>query len=241
MILLVALIMLLAVISTATYAWYSANNVVSGGDILFQSSASDAAGVLTIGKTTNATSAEITFDEPGALNPMIPLYEGVIGTTTYTQFRSFVRTFEDLDEMGRWVARLDGVAETPYTLSLDGQEYFYINNTDTLNPVTVEVDYVILGELADKLNVALFVGEEPVLLGIMSGSDSIHYGSITAGQPVSDALVMSGAYKATGEMKLTVPAGGSVCLRLIVWLDGVKMHNDDGGVTTSFSLNFKGV
>ena len=235
------IVLLFAVLSTATYAWYSANNVVGSGIITFKSSSSDVGGFLTIGKTKTATETEISFDKPGDLSPMIPTFDGDIGNTKLGRFMQFQKTYEGLNGAGQLVAMLDGTATTPLLLSLDGQKYFYINNIDPQNSINVKVEYTVIGELAEKLHVAMFIGEkeeDAVLMGIISGSGTIHYGKINLGEVVADKPKMQNAYKTTGSITFTVPKGDSVCIRLVAWLDGVDMKNDDGSQSTSFSMTF---
>ena len=236
-------VLLFVVLSTATYAWYSANNVVGAGIITFRSSSSDIDGLLRIGKDKTAKEREITFDTTGKISPMIPTVNGVIGGTKFGQFTQFQKTFEGLDGAGQQlVAMIDGTAATPLVLSVGGQEYFYINNVATQMDINVKVEYTVVGELADKLHIAMFIGEkeeDSTLLGIMSGSGTIHYGNIKVGEIVADKPVMDGAYKSTGSITFTVPKNSSVCIRLVAWLDGVDMKNENGNKNTSFSLTFK--
>ncbi len=235
------IVLLFVVLSTATYAWYSANNVVGAGVISFRSSSSDVGGFLTIGKDKTAKETELTFDTTGKISPMIPTVDGVIGSTKLAQFMQFQKTFEGLDGAGQLVAMLDGTAATPLLLSVGGQKYFYINNIAPENDITVKVEYTVVGELKEKLHIAMFVGEkeeDSALLGIMSGSGSIHYGNIKVGEVVDNKPVMENAYKATGSITFTVPRNSSVCIRLAAWLDGVDMKNENGNKSTSFSLTF---
>lgn len=234
-------VLLFAVLSTATYAWYSANNVVGSGIISFTSSSSDAGGFLTIGKSKTATETELTFDKTGDISPMIPTVDGIIGTTKFGQLMQFQKTYEGLNGVGQLVAMLDGTAATPLLLSAGGQKYFYINNINPENAITVKVDYTIVGELAEKLHMAMFIGEkeeDATLMGIISGSGVIHYGKINIGEIVADKPVMQNAYKTTGSITFTVPNGGSVCIRLAVWLDGVDMKDANGSKNTSFAMTF---
>lgn len=234
-------VLLFSVLSTATYAWYSANNVVGSGIITFKSSSSDVGGFLTIGKTKTATETELTFDKSGDISPMIPIVDGVIGTTKLGQFMQFQKTYEGLNGAGQLVAMLDGTATTPLLLAADGQKYFYINNINPENDIIVKLEYTVVGELAGKLHIAVFTGEkeeDAVLLGILSGSGDIHFGRINLGEVVADKPKMANAYKTTGSITFTVPGDGSVCIRLAAWLDGVDMKNDDGSKSTSFTLTF---
>lgn len=235
------IVLLFVVLSTATYAWFSANNAVGAGVITFQSSSSDVGGFLTIGKTKTATQTEITFDKTPKINPMIPTVDGIVGDTKLGQFKQFHKTFEGLNATGQWVALLNGTVTNPLLLALDGQNYFYINNVAPDNDIKVKLDYSVSGELADKLHVAMFMGEneeDAVLLGIISGSGVIHYGKISVDEVVADKPAMQNAYKPTGAITFTVPRNNSVCIRLAVWLDGVDMKNENGGKNTSFSLAF---
>lgn len=236
-------VLLLIVLSTATYAWYSANNLASAGTLVFRSSASDVGGVLTIGKNKTSQEYEMSFDLTSDIQPMIPTADGVVGQTKLPGFVSFQKTYEGINDLGKPVAMLDGTAATPLMLSVDGQKYFYLNNISPDYDVTVNLDYTVLGTLKDKLHIAVFVGDretDAVLMGIISGSGVIHYGAIRVGEFVDEKPTMQTAYKMTGEIRLTVPKGGSLCLRLVAWLDGVDMKNTDGDKTTSFSLAFKG-
>jgi len=236
-------ILLFIVLSTATYAWYSTNNVVDAGSLTFKSALSDDVGTLTIGKNVNSESTEISFDAPEAVAPMIPVVNGIIGTTTFDAFTDFQRTFEGLDGMGRLVAKIDGERTAPLVLAIDGQEYFYINNF-AVTETNVQIEYEIKGELAEKMHIAMFVGEEATeakLLCVMSKSGVIHYGEIKLGEIIADKPVMDNAYVDSGNIFLKVGANASERIRLVVWLDGVDMKTENGGKNTSFTLNFKGL
>ncbi len=241
----VILVLLFVVLSTATYAWYSANNVASAGMITFRSSSSDVGGFLTIGKTKTATGNELTFDTPDEISPMIPTVNGEIGVTKLGQFKQFQKTYEGLNEAGQLVAMLNGTAATPLFLSVDGQEYFYLNNIAPEIDIKVKVEYTVVGELAEKLHAAMFFGEreqDAVLIGVISGSDDkIHYGNIKVGESVDGMPTMESAYMTTGSITFVVPQASSVCIRLAAWLDGVDMKNENGNKTTSFSLAFREV
>lgn len=235
-------LLLFAVLSTATYAWYSANNVAGAGTVTFRSASSDVGGYLGIGKTKTATETEISFDEPGDISPMIPVINAEIGATKLNSFMQFQKTYEGLNNAGQLVAMLDGTAATPLLLSVDRQNYFYLNNMAPEADITVKVEYTVVGELAEKLHIAMFIGEseqEATLLGIISGSGEIHYGAISFGEVVSEKPLMENTYKETGAIKLTVPKQGSVCIRLAAWLDGVDMKNENGGKETSFGISFR--
>ena len=240
--------MLFVVLSTATYAWYSANNVATVDNVTFTSSSNDSeGGLLAIGTDLTDVSTNLTFDAPKEFSPMIPVSESVVGETTYSEFvAGFNKTSEGLDPFSEWVAKLDGTAITPITLSAAGQDHFYVINRSQEDDFRVIVDYMFDEtdgtNLKDKLHIAFFIGEDTdaVLLGIATLSD-VHYGAIHAGDKIADTPVMqNGVKKTSGEMSFLLPASQHAALRLVVWLDGVDMKNEHGNRSMIFSLTFRG-
>lgn len=251
----IMLVLVFIVLSTATYAWYSANNVVTVDNVTFTSSANDAdgMGLLAIGTDLNATTNNLSFDPPSEFHPMIPVSSAVIGETTYSEFvAGFNKTAEGLREgingIAEWVAKLDGTAITPMTLTSSGENYFYVINRSSEDDFKIKVDYMFDESsstgLKDKLHIAFFVGlngaAEETLLGIASLSD-IHYGAITAGDVIADTPKMpTSLKKASGEMYFFLNASQYAKIRLVVWLDGVDMKNEHGEKNMLFSLTFRG-
>lgn len=247
----IMMIMLFVVLSTATYAWYSASNVASVDGLTFTSSAVDSeGGLLALGSAPTSTSTTMTFDQlTTAFSPMIPVNSATVGTTTYSAFiANFTKTSEGYNEtLAAWVAKLDGTAATPTTLTCDDNPYFYVINRSGEGDFTVKIEYVFEEEesaysIKDKIHIAFFIGEEANnanLLGIASLSD-IHYGAIHAGEVVADTPVMSNVRKDTSEMTFSLPASEYAVLRAVVWLDGVDMKNDHGSREMLFSLTFRG-
>ena len=246
----IMVLMLFIVLSTATYAWYSANNVATVDNVVFTSSASDTeGGLLAIGTDLNDTETNLTFDTPSEFFPMIPVDQAVIGETTYASFvGGFNKTSEGLNALSEWVAKLDGTAITPLTLTSSDTPYFYVINRSPDDNFRVKIDYAFdddadAGEgLKDKLHIAFFIGDgaDATLLGIATLSD-VHYGAISAGDVIADTPVMDAAStKLSGEMSFLLNAGQHAKLRLVVWLDGVDMKNKHGSKNMLFSLNFRG-
>ena len=245
----IMVIMLFVVLSTATYAWYSANNVASVDSIVFTSSAvGQEEGLLAIGSTPTTTSTTMTFGATEDFSPMIPVNAATLGTTTYSAFvNNFNKTSEGLNDLGIWVAKVDGSPTTPTTLTCDNQTYFYVINRDPNADYTIKIDYIFDGSednaLQDKLHIAFFIGEDAqtaTLLGIASSSN-IHYGAIAAGAPVADTPTMnSSVIKNTGEMSFHLDANEYAVLRLVAWLDGVDMKVAHGSKSMLFSLTFRG-
>ena len=245
------MVMLFVVLSTATYAWYSANNVASVDGLTFTSSAVDAEdGLLAIGSAPTVTSTSMTFDPLAtAFSPMIPVSAATINSTTYSAFvNNFNKTSEGFNEdLGKWVAKLDGTAATPTTLTCNENPYFYVINRSGDGDFHVTIEYIFEEEereymIKDKLHIAFFIGEDPTtatLLGIASLTN-IHYGAIQAGDDVANTPVMNNVRKDSGEMTFDLPAGNYAVIRAVVWLDGVDMKNNHGSKDMLFSLTFRG-
>lgn len=236
-------VMLFVVLSTATYAWYSTNQIVNAGTLTFKSSIGDSTSTVTIGKDVNATTTTMTFDVSPDISPMIPTVGATKNVTTFAEFSSFQRTFEGLDEFNVPIAKIKGESIQPLVLAVEGQKFFYLNNLSEAD-VSLKIEYEIKGELEDQMHVAMFVGVEPAqakLLCIMSKSGEVHYGNIEIGQPISDTQTMQDVCFDSEKDFLFLSGNESICIRLVVWLDGVNMKNKDGGKTTTFSLSFSGL
>ena len=118
---------LVVVLSTATFAWYNISNMVSIEDIYFQASIKDDVGGDLCLSWHVLQEDEYEYDLPirnvtenNVLYPMIPKIEGVVGTTTFTDYASsgkFNRATQSLAESGGWIINLDSKSNTtPYSL-----------------------------------------------------------------------------------------------------------------------------
>ena len=249
----VVLVMITVVLSTATYAWYRVVNRAVGNSVTFQAINNDTGGGdLTITwDLDNLNNYIIDFNNPtNDLYPMIPINEAKIDETTYAEFttRNFNTTYQTVNAMGEYIARLAGVQIDPFILNgnVGGgtQNYFYLVNTNPEYEMNVDVIYLYSGVLSDKLRIAFFVGDDPdslVLKGIMSMSEDIYYGAIQKNAPLTDTQTMPDAYVRTKEMSINLPAGEHCCVAMVGWLDGVKMQDENSRQTTSFIVKFDGI
>jgi len=249
----VSLLMMLAVLSTATYAWYTVVNRASGNSISFTAAINEGGGDLAIGwSIADTTSFSLNFDEPNnSLYPMIPRNMPAIDTTLINDFviGNFNSSNQTKNTLEEWICSVAGQDVNPHICSgnsdVETQNHFYlINRNDTYN-LEISVIYDITGaDLGNKLRVAMFVGTTPgnqVLKGIMSNNENIHYGAIVQGQKVTDIPTMTGVYKPTIEIIFSIPNGEAVLVTLVAWLDGVIMTDDDAEKDVEFGIRFDGI
>ena len=249
----VVLIMVTVVLSTATYAWYRVVNRAVGNSVTFQAINNDTGGGdLTITWDLDTLNNYIIdFNNPtNDLYPMIPISEAKIDETTYAEFttHNFNTTFQTVNAMGEYIARLAGVQIDPFILNgnvgNDTQNYFYLVNTNVQYDMDVDVIYMYSGVLSDKLRIAFFTGDDPdnmTLKGIMSMSEDIYYGAIQKNAPLTETPTMPDAYVRTKEMRLRIAPEGHCCVAMVAWLDGVKMQDENSRQTTSFIVKFDGI
>lgn len=258
---LLVLILLFVGISTATYAWYSAINRALGDSITFTSSAYEqVGGDLTIGWRINGGLNELTFDAPNStLYPMIPKSEAVIGTTTYSDFiNNFNYSAQSFNnELHTWIASFSGQNTTPYVCTgSDGGatfDYFYLNNRKTTEKQTVTIRYVINGDLAPYLRIALFMGDTldtnsneqnlfgMRLYGILANTDTIHYDQVEENDIISDTPYMNDVHRQSSAITFLMNENSSKCISLVAWLDGVMISNQDIEKDTTFNITFDGI
>ncbi len=188
---------LFAVISTATYAWYTITNRIQLDKIEFISdSYGYRPGNLVLGWTGHENPSEFTTDNikfvaDDVLYPSIPKTLPVIGETTWEEFVPNFSTAQERDNKLVYVKDSNG-----YTLCReDGQSYFWIKNrTENGLYVTVTVSMatgITLGvDTMKKMRAAVFIGEDEnstVLRGIDSyRGRKIHYGELYEGMSVDE-------------------------------------------------------
>lgn len=248
-----SLLLMLAVLSTATYAWYTVVNRASGNSITFTAAINEGGGDLAIGwSIADTTSFSLNFDEPdNSLYPMIPRNMPIINTTLINDFviGNFNSSNQTKNTLEEWICSVAGQNVNPHICSgnsaVQTQNYFYLINRNDTYDLEVSVIYDIVGaDLGNKLRVAMFVGTTPinqVFKGIMSNNEFIHYGDIVQGQKVSEIPIMTGAYKPTTEIIFRIPKGEPVLVTLVAWLDGVIMTDDDAEKEVSFGIRFDGI
>ena len=247
------LLVMLAVLSTATFAWYTVINRVSGGSINFTAAINEGGGALAIGwKSTDTTSFALTFDEPNIdFYPMIPRNMPTIDATKYQDFVSgnFNTSNQTKNSLNEWICSVPGQSISPYictgTADSAKQNYFYLINRSDIYNLEVSAVYDIIGaEINDKLRVAMFVGttaSNQLFKGIMANNNDIHYGNIVSGQKVDDILTMPDTYRQTLEITFPVPKQSFVVVSLVAWLDGAIMTDEDAEQSVTFGLRFDGI
>ena len=245
------ILLLLVALSTATFAWFSASNVVNVSVISFTASANDSeGGDLAIAWTRDAVdSYEINFAQNKDMRPMMPKnlpqigqsYESFIaitsGETTVSNFHSSVQAYDA--ERGEYLYAGVIRSEVPTNCkSADGDQEFYLINKNADFGQKITVRYEIDGDNAEALCVALFADD--ILIGIMGGGKKLYYGEITAGAPIgeqSSAAIIS----KSGEITFNIAKGETKKMRLVAWYSGVDLDNNKAEKTAMLSsLKFVG-
>lgn len=250
-------LLLLVALSTATFAWFSANNVVNVSSISFvaETREGETQGDLQIGwaPTIEGNNYIISFAQPDdsglRLKPMMPIEAPVIGAT------------KDIDEFGNNIFSLgfiSGIQEagvymydgfvydddesiTPYRCkgTLSGQESFYIINKNPQFGQKISIDYTIEGELKDKICIAVFI--ENTLQFVLSKRNEIYYGTIKQGTNVADTPHVDNLVSVSHNNSVIVPANSSAKVTMYAWYNGVIMNDSDVDKSSTLSiLKFKG-
>lgn len=234
------LALLLAVLSTATYAWYNAINRAGLNSITFTASSGTLSSALKIGKTETASESYLLLTPSEEnLKPMIPKLAATVGETTFNEFLAFTETYEKVDADGNRLVSKNGVDCAPVRLMAEDSDKFFVVNTSE-SEINVKVSYSITSsyDIASKVRIALFEGsngETAVLRGIfhLTNDDAereirVHYGNLSEGGDVKNQPYMTGVYRASGEVKMTFAAGQARSFMVIVWFDGCEMQDADG-------------
>lgn len=250
----ILIVALIIVLSTATYAWYSTSNFLTASDVMFTASSKDASNTLSIGWDPDERETSISFANisGSGIHPMIPKYNGILGTTTYNQFINFCNATSS------FVKEITSVTDTnPATLTnpTNNKNTFYLINGQN-EPLSVLLGYNISyilkdgdsydeedNHYLDSYKCALFASDSESdiqkLIGILSTDSTIHYGNLEIGQSVENTSVMlDGIYKESGQLVIIVPASSYLKMKAVVWFDGVNMLDTDQNKTISFSMNF---
>lgn len=232
----IMLLLLTVGLSTATFAWFSANNLVNLSEIFFTADVFETEGDLYIGWDTDWDDGEdkdkIEFANPEGGNlvkPMIPIYMPKIDETLLKNF-SFNTSAET--DGGDIRYRADGEEAIPCVCKgPGGEESFYMRNANAESSQKVSVSLVFDSNdperLDSKLVVALFQkaedGDDFILRDILTNAEKICYGEIEKGSKVSETPEIELAEKSSFE----IAPGETAELRLIAWFDGVLIKNDD--------------
>lgn len=229
-------VLLIVAVSTATYAWFSASNVVNIASITFTASSRNSggggeadSGALKITWVENATDADllsaISVLSGNNMKPMIP-YSAPTSVTTYDDFVGSFYTATQSTSGGTVFYASNPIAATPYTcLDPDdlNKKTFYVHNTGAFI-MQVTMGFGISGDNASALRVAVFA--DGAYAGTMRVGD-MYYGQIVRGATVSDQSKV--AYDDNEEIKFYIPAESAAEINLVAWFDGVIL-NDSGAV-----------
>lgn len=245
------LVLVLAVgVSTATFAWFSANNVVNISSISFTADSNAGNGDLAVSWTDGDTdSYRIYFGSPLENNdliaPMMPSVlpvKGVTGLTDFLTYGYFTTGTQVNLENGSAVYQYDGDPTSPYVCRSD-TDYentaFYLMNKNAQLNMLVRVEYEIRGTLSDKLCIALFA--DGIFQGILTSASAVSYGTITEGGIVASTPSDAGIKCASLELSFTLNANSSSSITLAAWYDGVAMGDSDiSNESTLSNLKFRG-
>ncbi|HKL73972.1 MAG TPA: hypothetical protein VJ903_03675 [Clostridia bacterium] len=255
---LIIIVLLVVGLSTATFAWFSANNVVNVSSISFIAQTRDkgaAASDLLIAWEPNPTEDNylIEFAQPididKQLSPIMPLEAPMLGATRSKNELGeniFAQSFTSgVQENGVYMYdgflyELDNDDVAPYQcVGKEADQYdFYLINKNLNFGQEVTIDYSITGDLQDKLCIAIFV--EDILQFVLSNTAQIYYGDIERHTLVADTLHVDNLVKLSKDNKAYIPVNGSVKVTMYAWYNGVTMRdNDINKQSTLNMLQFK--
>lgn len=251
---LLIVILLIVALSTATFAWFSANNVVNVSTISFVAETREGGetqGDLQIGwsQVIEEDNYYVSFANPDSIKPLMPLTAPVIGATKDTD-ESDINIFSlnftsGVQENGTYLydgfVYADDETITPYICKGEenNQNSYYIINRNERFAQKVSVDYTFTGDLSDKLCMAIFIDD--TLQFVFSNSTEIYYGSIERGTLVSDTAHVDNLVSISNNNTIVVPANSSVKVTMYAWYNGVTMTDSDVEKTASLStLKFSG-
>jgi hypothetical protein len=250
----IAMILLLVVgLSTATFAWFSANSRVGSGSIIFEARNTASASIY-LGWVPDSVESSITFSAPEEIDPMVPSF-APINTTRVDDFTNNFYTASispEGDNGEPSVFNENGFRVLPYKAyqgppdSVETQDYFYVIN-GSAEPTIVVMQVTFEGDNAALLRVGLFVNETYV--GTIRPYDvdpmaTTHCGPIVeGGNPYSDGFI-----EIPTDMALSFGLGGKVDgstdhfvrVEVVCWYDGVWLDEDFMDGNAEIALVFRG-
>ena len=230
---------LIVAVSTATFAWYTANNTATANEVGLTSASSTSANIA-IGWDANSTSSTITLGTPDAttfFNPTIPEAKLVKDTTTFatTKFQT-----AGIDSLGKFTAA--GTTGNAWTAK-EGTvaKDFYVINHNATSGATVTLDCAITGTLAAKLCVAVYVNGN--LAGLYTNGLT---GGYTYGTIAKDALASGLSKDTTIFDKVTFDLTAKIpeqddhyaVINFYAWLDGAATVDADANQDVAFAFTF---
>lgn len=250
----IAMILLLVVgLSTATFAWFSANSRVGSGSIVFEARNTASASIY-LGWTIDSTESEITFSAPDEIDPMVPLSQPVVGVTTADSFYNsfYSASISPVGPLGEpSVFNENGFRVIPYKANQAPpdapvlQDYFYIIN-GSADPTNVMMQVVFEGINAPLLRVSLFTNERYV--GTIRPYETDPMAATHFGPIIENGLAGTEDFgQIPTELSLTFPIGGNdgvatnyyQRLDLVCWYDGVWLDENFMDTNAQISLIFR--
>ena len=195
--------------STATFAWYTANDTVTANTA--QVTASTAAGNLKISKTgaDDSWSTTITFDAPAtATVPMMPTDADLTAFATATKNADNTITYSE------------GASVQTYT--------FYLSN---VNSDELVLDFTVTptdGTSTSSLRYAILQGST------IYEAKAFNYLTATDDGVTADAVASA---EAINKNYTIATNAASVAFTVLLWHDGASMVNAEGGKTSSISIS----
>lgn len=265
---LIMCLLLLVVLSTATFAWYTVSNVVTVGDMEFTLGANDNGGDLCV-SWYPLEEGEYCYDldiqpveDGNSLYPMIPIYNGEVGVTKFSDYADtdkFNKASQIESIAGGYITQLDSISTTtPYLLRENGgtaTEIYVTNKLDTEVQVTMTYEvsaeqYKVEGtevymekEVANKFRSAIFttdgVDGDFILRGLIA-KDGQWESKIHYGALEGNKNVNDvESQSKTESITFKVPANSYVKCLIAVWFDGVDMIDEDGSEKVTFNILFE--
>lgn len=251
-------VMLVVALSTATYAWFTAQNTVQATPVTISSASSTSANIA-IGWAANATTTQVSFAN-ATLNPMVPTTDP---STTTSEALDFNKGQLSISPAG--VPYFNGVSsETPWTPSEyegDGST-LYVKNNNPNAAVSVQLSSLTVAgtnfdTIGGLLRVAFYTAGASagtyVYLGTY-GSGNAYYGqphAYDAEEEDAYTLAAEAAFMTAGNLitlkntaagiaPFTLAANGSVQLFIYAWLEGTGLTDALASQSITFSFAFNG-
>lgn len=253
----IAMILLLIIgLSTATFAWFSANSRVGSGSIVFEARNTASASIY-LGWDIDSLESEITFSAPEEIDPMVPIAEPVVGETTVDAFYNsfYSSTISPEGPLGEpSVFNENGFRVIPYKANQAPpdvevlQDYFYIIN-GSAEPTNVMMQVIFEGINAPLLRVALFINQRYVGIVRPQVEETELMAATHFGPIVENSLAGTDNFDQipTAPLSLTFPIGGNdgvatnyyQRLDLVCWYDGVWLDENFMDTNAQISLIFR--
>ena len=198
----IMVVILLVALSTATYAWFSASNVVNLSRLQFTVGTDNVRGDLKVSwnEYPNFMDNEgkdlewsLTLDcDDNVIDPAMPNVAPYVGMSVDELTNSFYTgtsiSVNPGAENQYYAYRYDGVQTAPARVHKEGEpdrNNFYLYNINPNFDLLVTLRFYINNDVARYLHVAVFVDGE--LEGIIGYNDKVHYGNIVGGQAIDSS------------------------------------------------------